>query len=141
MQMKIPLLHGIEEYDAYSDHPIDWTYKILDKLYPKSLFIFTERRDREAWIRSKHILATASRTPHRPIQWAESYDNHFKDVKEYFKNRPKDILFIDICDGEGWEKLCPFLEVDVPKEPFPHAGKSKDTPMEKFCKDQGFIKE
>lgn len=47
------------------------------------------------------------------------YDRHVKEVCTYFENRD-DFLEIDICGGDGWEKLCPFLEKDVPATPFPN---------------------
>lgn len=47
------------------------------------------------------------------------YRLHRKNVLEYFKERPHDLLVIDICGGDGWEKLCPFLDVDIPGVPFP----------------------
>ena len=50
---------------------------------------------------------------------------HNEAVKEYFKDRPDDLLVLDVCAGDGWEKLCPFLEKAVPDKPFPHKGKGK----------------
>lgn len=49
------------------------------------------------------------------------YDQHIEKVKDYFKNRHQDLLVIDICEGEGWEKLCPFVGKPIPDVPFPHA--------------------
>jgi hypothetical protein len=34
------------------------------------------------------------------------------------------LLVMDITAGEGWEKLCPFLGVPIPSEPFPVANKT-----------------
>ena len=34
--------------------------------------------------------------------------------------------FINNWKGDGWEKLCPFLGVDIPKISFPHANKSSE---------------
>ena len=46
---------------------------------------------------------------------------HYKydRIKEYFVDRPDDLLVIQICDGEGWQKLCPFLGEKIPEESFP----------------------
>lgn len=33
------------------------------------------------------------------------------------------LLVMDVCAGEGWEKLCPFLGVNIPNTPFPHANR------------------
>jgi len=43
-------------------------------------------------------------------------------VMDYFKDRPDDLLIIDICSGEGFEKLAPFLGRPLPAQPFPHKG-------------------
>jgi hypothetical protein len=37
---------------------------------------------------------------------------------------PERLLVMDIAAGEGWEKLCPFLGVPIPPEPFPVANKT-----------------
>ncbi len=49
------------------------------------------------------------------------YRLHQKNALDYFKDRPQDLLVLDICGGDGWEKLCPFLEVEpFPGPPFPN---------------------
>lgn len=50
-----------------------------------------------------------------------AYETHRRNVEQYFRNRPGDLLVLDVCGGEGWETLCPFLEVGIPETPFPHA--------------------
>ena len=48
------------------------------------------------------------------------YRLHKKNAVEYFQDRPDDFLIMDITNGDGWEKLCPFLEIqDIPDSPFP----------------------
>lgn len=48
------------------------------------------------------------------------YRRFHADVARYFADRPDDLLRIRICDGEGWEKLAPFLGKPIPAVPFPH---------------------
>ena len=49
------------------------------------------------------------------------YRLHRKNAIEYFQDRSQDFLVMDICQGDGWEKLCPFLEIDqIPEIPFPY---------------------
>ena len=49
------------------------------------------------------------------------YRLHQKNVREYFHERPQDFLVMDIAAGDGWEKLCSFLEINgIPETPFPH---------------------
>jgi hypothetical protein len=41
-------------------------------------------------------------------------------VRQFFADKPAGkLLELAICEGEGWEKLCPFLDVPVPAVPFP----------------------
>lgn len=56
--------------------------------------------------------------------WEDSYHAFEQRVQQFFKEKPKDkLLTINICDGEGWEKLCTFLNRPIPKEDFPHKNK------------------
>lgn len=61
-----------------------------------------------------------------PDRMSYVYDLHIKNVCEYFKNRPKDLLIMNIFEGDGWEKLCPFLDKPVPDVPFPHIRGGRD---------------
>ena len=48
------------------------------------------------------------------------YRLHKKNAIEYFQDRPQDFIIMDVCAGDGWEKLCPFLDIaDIPTMPFP----------------------
>ena len=40
-------------------------------------------------------------------------------LREYFKDRPTDLLVLDITSGEGFENLCRFLDKPVIDEPLP----------------------
>jgi len=76
------------------------------------------------------------RGPHNPRYhidnqaWIEEYREHHKDVYEYFKGREKELLVFDVTQGDSWEKLCTFLEVDIPDQPFPVANTARN--REKF---------
>lgn len=52
-------------------------------------------------------------------KYEEGYRRHLSGVINYFKKREKDLLVIDICSGEGWNKLCPFLNKPAVNSPFP----------------------
>ena len=60
---------------------------------------------------------------YQPDRFRRAYRRHVEDVKAYFKDRPDDLLVIAIAQGEGFEKLAPFLGVAAPNQPFPHKGK------------------
>ena len=48
------------------------------------------------------------------------YQLHARNVRDYFANRPQDLLIMNITEGDGWEKLCSFLGCPVPDGvPFP----------------------
>lgn len=130
------LFSVIEKFDAFEDGP--WhncDYKILDQRYPNSKFIILERNN-DDWIRSKEKhespLYNINKIDPEFLfnEWITDRENYikkalqhketkYKEIKEYFKNRPNDLLVMNICEGEGWEKLCPFLGVPIPKIPFP----------------------
>ena len=125
------LLHGLERFRGYSDHPIDWLYKELDKMYPGSLFIYTRRDDREAWVRSMwslpYHLEKGEEIWHKEgeeSKWVESYETHEKEVREYFKDRDN-YLELDITKDPNWEPICEFLEIYAPKKKFPHMAQSQ----------------
>jgi hypothetical protein len=129
----------LKEYQAFTDIPVIPFYKAYDKRFPNSKFIYTIR-ERESWLQSCSLYPRFSkpiwRLPlkvirlrqliYRSIQFdrekfAAAYDRHQEDVMTYFRNRPEDLLVIDICGGESWEKLCPFLDKPMPEEAFPFA--------------------
>jgi hypothetical protein len=125
-----------ERFDAFQDNPWPLLYRELDLRFPGSRFILT-LRPAEAWIRSVVRHFGAESTPMR--QWIygagsplgneeiylERYARHNREVLEYFRDRPGDLLVLHITDGEGWEKLCPFLGLAVPAVPFPHLNRSE----------------
>ncbi|WP_146166703.1 sulfotransferase family protein [Streptosporangium nondiastaticum] len=45
---------------------------------------------------------------------------HTAEVLRHFAGRDGDLLVLDITDGQGYERLAPFLGLPVPDEPFPH---------------------
>jgi hypothetical protein len=125
----LPILSTLEEYDAFMDVPFDRVWRELDAEYPGSKFILTTR-DMPSWIksRSKHVKANRTSPSYRGLwlltqtsKWEEEWRRHHDGIREYFQDRPDDLLIMDICAGDGWEKLCPFLGVDAPEGPFPQA--------------------
>lgn len=131
----------LERYQAITDIPVAPYYAQLDANYPHSKFILTVR-DVEAWLESvrKHwefawrwaeherhfksffefITACVYGAHHFQRERFEYvYHQHLRNVAEYFHKRPHDLLILNICDGEGWEKLCPFLGKSIPNTPFP----------------------
>lgn len=151
----IPILRGnykkivrmLKNYDAVEDTPWYIIYKELDELFPNSKFILTIR-DEESWYKSVKNHIGDLRTAHH--QWIygrgkalpkddkantlKVYNDHNREVIEYFKNRPDDLLIIDFTRGEKWEKICKFLGREVPDDPFPHYNKTSASRKKKMSK-------
>ncbi len=137
-----------EQFDSFEDSP--WNhpgfYKELDRHFPGSKFILTVR-DEERWFHSLqamidgwsdkqretnvgyhlfHNAVFGSGEIHgRKRHFMETYNRHNRDVMEYFKERPGDLLVMDLEQGDGWEKLCSFLDKPVPTSSFPHINKGR----------------
>lgn len=125
----------VDQFDAFQDNPWPIIYKELDVKYPGSKYILT-LRDSKSWIRSQVRVFGYKETPMR--QWIygvgcpkgnediyiKRFEEHNNEVKEYFKDRPGDLLILDLTKGDGWDNLCPFLEKEIPSIPFPHANKT-----------------
>jgi hypothetical protein len=127
-------LDQIGDLDAALDTPIARAWRELDLRHPGSKFILT-RRDEAGWLAScaRHFprsTPTALTIRLRlDLYGTESFDaecfraagrRHEREVKAYFRRRPNDLLVMDICAGDGWERLCPFLGFEAPNVPFPH---------------------
>ena len=138
----------VPKFDAFQDNPYPVIYQYLDESYPDSKFILT-RRDDESWLNSvvRHFAKIDS--PMRrwiygvgyPIGneqiYLARYQQHNHDVKEYFVDRPGDLLVMDIANGDGWEQLCDFLGEDVPRVPFPHRNRNNLKGTEKLKTVEG----
>jgi hypothetical protein len=130
---KLPIL---EEYDAITDIQTVPFYRQFDDEYPGSKFILTVRNV-EDWLRSTKkkihksepipLNASGSQwlrtATYGIVNWnrevyRDRYLAHSAAVIDYFRES-NDLLVIDICSGEGWDKLCPFLEKEIPSVKFP----------------------
>jgi hypothetical protein len=133
----------LSDYQGVTDISVAPYFAQLDRVWPASKFILT-LRDIDSWLGSAELhwrllLETWDRdaqfqrftefivasvygtTAFNRERFSYVYDAHVRNVLAYFQNRPGDLLVLDICGGQGWETLCPFLGVPVPRERFPHA--------------------
>jgi hypothetical protein len=127
----------VNEYDAFEDHPWPNLFKELDEKCPHSKFILTIREENN-WIKScvkffgdkYHFASEWIYGVGSPIGNEEIYLNiyrkHNKDVIEYFKDRPSDLLIMDLEKGHGWKELCTFLNVPIIEGDFVHINKTDD---------------
>lgn len=130
----------VRSFDAFQDMPWPLYYELLDQKCQNSKFILTIRNS-ESWINScirkfggkkikmhEIIYGGAGNPIYDEDRWIKKYEQNNESILEYFKDRPDDLLVLRITQGEGWEKLCPFLGHKIPNEDFPHvAAKPQST--------------
>lgn len=128
------LKEWVDQYDSFEDWPYPLIFKELDRMYPGSKFILTLRKTPDTWFDSlkKHSLTTHPLTHSRKMMYGfafphgrkkehlKIYNEHNQRVREYFKNRPSDLIELCWENGDGWEELCTFLDCEIPAKPFPH---------------------
>ena len=133
----------LEKHYALCDLPIAILFKELDRAYPGSKFILTVR-DEVDWLVSARNHWSYEHNTHRPdwdmypaanlihratygqkhfdaAVFLARYRQHNAEVREYFRNRPDDLLEMDMTKGAGWQELCPFVERPVPNVDYPRA--------------------
>jgi hypothetical protein len=82
-----------------------------------------------AWGIDYDHLGDCAMEPHETV-YRTIYERRNQRIREYFEDRPEDLLVVDWEEGDGWIELCDFLDVDVPDLPFPHANiGTKHPPM------------
>jgi len=134
---------------AACDLPIPLLYKELDKAYPGSKFILTVRSE-ESWLQSverhwderfnqyrcRWDTDPFTHRVHKELYGQRNFDRevflaryrrHNAEVREHFKNRPGDLLDLNLeslpfktCACE-WEPLCAFLGHPVPNVEYPQS--------------------
>jgi hypothetical protein len=126
------------KYRAFSQNPVALCYPSLLAHYPDAKFILTERDPNEAIVSMLiHVAWNRMHPEPRPphMQWLdlnteedeELYTGWSGKVTNHFVKAGKgnQLLIMDITKGDGWDALCPFLDVPVPAECFPHYNHSK----------------
>lgn len=131
----------LEKFYALSDLPIPQLFEQLDKSYPGSKFILTTR-DEGAWIKSveKHFNPAFNKQAlawdtdpfthkiHKIIYGQKHFDRdlflrkfreHNSKVITHFKDRPNDLLVMNMNLGAGWKELCAFLKMPIPQVDYP----------------------
>jgi hypothetical protein len=135
------IIKGLEKYEAFSDwdrppYTVD-IVKEFDKQYPDSSYILNTRSLGD-WLnsREKHVRKNQERKRKNPdedigwlkidrIGWQIEFETHYHEVNKYFEGREGDLLVFDVTKGDDWHKLCPFLNLPIPKAPFPKKNVSR----------------
>jgi len=138
-----------EEFTGFLDFNGIKVYQTLYEMYPESKFIFTSRAydpwlesalrlQQNIWREGKPVYIRSGPDqipmvnsnigqdmPEKEFSILKTYKQIYWDdhqtISEFFKNDPR-FLQMKICDGDGdgWEKLCGFLEMDIPDVDFPN---------------------
>ena len=134
----------LERHYALCDLPITILYEQLDRAYPGSKFILTCRNE-DNWIASvrdhwnperNKFRASWNNDPfthrmHRMLYGKKAFDHalmlaryrrHNAEVKAYFRDRPQDLLVMEMDQGAGWHELCNFLgNLPIPAKKYPRS--------------------
>lgn len=145
-------IRAYQGYDAAVDWPSTAFFDKLYKLNPDAKIILTVR-DPEKWhhsvcstihewpavdetwpeqiLRARKMARVVVRDgelggdniKERKDELIEKFNKHIEHVKSIVK--PENLLIMEL--GQGWETLCPFLNLDIPKDvPYPHDNKCEN---------------
>jgi GR25 family glycosyltransferase involved in LPS biosynthesis len=111
-------------FKAYVDiYFLQEKYEWLYYNFPNSKFILTVR-DKKDWIEDRLIgfvddpSYKESYKENYIKEWSTFYDEHIDNVKTFFSDKPNKLLIMDIYKGDGFDKLCPFLNLPIREEKF-----------------------
>lgn len=129
-------LRTAQDFDAFQDNPWPILYRELDSAFPGGKFILTVCSTK-SWLERARRYFGEAETPMRrwiygagsPIGneaiYADRFDRHNREVVEYFKDRPSDLLVFPLTESPSWTPLCDFLGKPIPEDiPFPHKNRS-----------------
>jgi hypothetical protein len=128
-----------DRFDSFEDWPWPLLYRELDQKYPGSKFVLTLRRDPQTWLKSLKEMSLRTRPQHhcrklaygyhypygREQEHLQFYERHRREVLDYVRDRPQDLLVLCWEDGAGWPELCAFLGRPTPAVPLPHANRGE----------------
>ncbi|MBT6687189.1 MAG: hypothetical protein HOB05_12755 [Bacteroidetes bacterium] len=132
-----------ELYNAFQDTPWYLFYKEFDQWYPGSKFILTTRDSQPWWasflnyfsfqtnILFKYIYGFSKPTKNKKNIFIKRFENHNREVVDYFKDRPDDLLVVDVSDEESLKKVCAFLGKNSNYSIMPHTNSKLRRPTKK----------
>jgi hypothetical protein len=81
---------------------------------------------RPGWIwRMREMSGIVSDDPYPEMELKHRYDRHNEAILDYFRNRPGDLLVLNVADPQAMQKLCAFLKRPYDGRPFPKLNQSK----------------
>ena len=133
-----PIFQVVEENESFEDWPYPLMYKeLFFRFGERARYVLTRRKDAQAWLESlkRHSLRTTPDKHLRLLAYGYSYphgaeayhldlyERHNRQVRDFFREQKAEHLLLELCweEGDGWEKLCGFLNEPVPSAALPHA--------------------
>jgi len=126
-------LGHLEQHEGGTDTLPAIMYQDLFEMYTGSKFILTVR-EKSAWMLSaeRHfskpltdaVFLSWNLILYRAETWnakefSAAFDRHILRVGKFFSDKPGSLLVMDLCGGDGWDLLCPFLDKARPQDVFP----------------------
>ncbi|PKQ46352.1 sulfotransferase family protein [Confluentibacter flavum] len=133
-----PIISLAKTKNNFEDWPWPLVYKDMYQEFNDAKFILTIRKSPEVWYNSlcKHAKTISDNKFEKLIygyymphdfkkEHIDFYNNHNKSVIDFFnKNAPEKLLVMCFEEGDGWEKLCGFLNQKNNNSEFPHVNDS-----------------
>jgi len=133
------LLKILDLYDSFEDWPWPLVYRDIDRTIPGCKYILTRRKSAKTWYQSlcKHANRTGptdireyvygfDMPDGHPQEHMQYYEKHNASVRDYFRERPEDLIEVCWEEGDGWREIAGFLGVKAPDIPFPHENRSPE---------------
>ncbi|MBT6687195.1 MAG: hypothetical protein HOB05_12785 [Bacteroidetes bacterium] len=132
-------------FDAFQDAPWFLFYKEFDQWYPDSKFILT-LRDGHSWWKSFENYFHKENIPlfnfiygfDNPVGYEDifiqKFESHNREVIEYFKERPDDLLIVDVSEKSALQKISTFLGKSSSYLEMPHANAKLSSPSKNKSK-------
>lgn len=147
-------LHYLQNYTAFEDifipggytgpHAEHWAslefraflIRAMHEKYPRARFILNLREDVDGWVESrrKHVERNLNDPDYMardyrwcqilPDAWRQEYAEQKNMVRSLSRELGFPLLEFDASAGDDYEKLCPFLEKEIPSLPFPNVNKA-----------------
>jgi hypothetical protein len=131
------ILRVIEENDSFEDWPFPLMYReIFFRLGNRARYVLTKRVSASKWLESlkrhslrtlpdqhSRLLAYGYNYPHGVEQHhLDFYERHCFEVLKFFEHHNSMHLLLEVSwdGGDGWNRLCEFLDKPIPESPFPH---------------------
>jgi len=112
----------VKEYDAFKDYPWMFLYRELSRWYPGAKFIYTRRDPFSAATSEFNVWqrACSGYTEDGLFSKLLSRQQRHQDEVQRFIDDGNKVLDISVVNGDGWPKLCEYLDKEIPTVPFPH---------------------